>query len=821
MFNVTFLHTPPAKVLAGHDLLVAGNIIGADQVSIAALLFRAPGESQFQVRELSLVSGDRYAGTIPGKFVKIPAIEYYCYAVDFEGNRHIIFASEQGPQKVTVVTRETAKDKKPKDKKITKKVKPKDKDKKSKTLKSERPEYPPQKINLAIGVEQPVMRVAAMTSVVTRAQIEAMGAQNVADILDQVPGFHIARAVSGEYRLAVRGLQSDSGVLVLLDGHRLNDIYNGQAFLEFPAGAVERIEIVRGPGSALYGSGAFVSVLNIITRQAADVHGSVSYGLYNAIRASTGGGYDSKSFNIGGQVHFLYSQGHDRVVHTDVLTGVQPVDSGGDLSNTPGSVDDGRLQLHGQLHARLKDLGGGELMLLAHYFFQSRGAFVGKFDSLDRGSSLNTHLINTDLTYRIPILKNLKLDARAYFDTHMLDRTFQVIPASSSNAYETGDGQFLNEGLKESQAYTTITVGTQISTTYQPIETNFLTGGIQFEYLSLSSFSLSRDPGEGVTCQNNVLQIQGFSLQCGEVEGAPAGKNRIVFGAFIQDQWNDVLIEGLDFLAGFRLDYSTDFGLAYNPRVGLAYSPIEGLWLKSMYAMAFRSPTFQELYDDPTFDPLRSSAGNASLEPVTSHTWEFGIEGHIKTRPVDFRLQANIFLSWVSNNIASLDSGEGLPAYANAESFEIMGTEVEGVARFGERSRLFANSTWFRSKVSSAGLAQSSYITDIPQMRFNFGCDLGVLSWLNVHLGVRYGSERRNNVRRQLEMLRSFQIPAYTLVRAGLSTEPILFDHFVIFAHVYNIFDHDMRDPLSRPDRVSGLLPRAPITFMAGLAWRP
>ena len=107
------------------------------------------------------------------------------------------------------------------------------------------------------------------------------------------------------------------------------------------------------------------------------------------------------------------------------------------------------------------------------------------------------------------------------------------------------------------------------------------------------------------------------------------------------------------------------------------------------------------------------------------------------------------------------------------------------------------------------------------QMRHNLGLDLPLASWLDLHLGFQYGSERRNNVRRHLEFFQPFRIPAYTLVRAGLSTGPVLFDHLVLFVYLTNLFDHDMRDPAARPDRLPGLVPRGPFAFMAGIGWRP
>jgi hypothetical protein len=72
---------------------------------------------------------------------------------------------------------------------------------------------------------------------------------------------------------------------------------------------------------------------------------------------------------------------------------------------------------------------------------------------------------------------------------------------------------------------------------------------------------------------------------------------------------------------------------------------------------------------------------------------------------------------------------------------------------------------------------------------------------------VRAGAERRNNSRSVLELIRRYKIPAYSLITAQLRTEP-LFGHFEVTAVAHNLFDHDFRDEVPRPDRVPGLLPR-------------
>ncbi len=830
-FNVTFLHTPPVRAIKGKKLVISGNMVGADQVSIAALAYRTKGETEFKIRELKLVKGDLYQGEIPGKSVRLPAVEYFCYAVDFEGERHTVYASEKEPESVPVVkfvppVKTVVKSNSGPAHSKTVQKKKQTSTKKSRSL-SRGTGRPWHKVSLPTGNWQLVQRTPALTSVVTKSEIFAMGARTVADILDQLPGISVSRAVSGEFDVTMRGVQSAPEVLVLLDGHRINDLYSGVSFLEFPAEAIDRIEVVRGPNVSLSIPGAFIGVVNIITKKGAAPHASVTYGRFNEVRASAGGGWKSDSAQVGAQVQFVTSGGQDREVTQDALTGVLGTTktSGDFVSNAPGPVDDHLMQLHAQLQGKLKNLGGGSLELVSHYLFEKRGAFVGKFDTLDTGSEIGAHVFNGDLSYKIKLGKIVRLDAKAYFDTHLMDRAFQVIPdGSSGNEYMAGDVN-LKDGLRETERYQTLSSGAEVSTTLKLMNGNKLQVGVQFQYLSIPDFKQIRDAGS-VACEpceassEGCLTIQGFELPCGEMDSLASGKDRMDMGFFVQDYWKDIF-PGLDALAGLRLDYYTDFGLTFIPRAALVYKPIKKFRIKVMYSHAFRAPTFRELYDSVKFDPIRSFQGDDSLKPVQINTLEFGLDGQSKLAGFDVNLKGDFFINWIDDSIESVDQGTGLASWGNAESLFVMGTEVEGEARFGKRSRIFVNSSWQRTEIQVSGQPDVSYITDVPQLRFNMGMDIAILDFLNFHLGLRYGSERRNNVRHKLELLRPFTIPAYTLVRVGLTTEPILFDHLVLFAHAYNVFDYDYRDPPPRADRLPGYLPRAPCSFMAGIAWRP
>lgn len=133
---------------------------------------------------------------------------------------------------------------------------------------------------------------------------------------------------------------------------------------------------------------------------------------------------------------------------------------------------------------------------------------------------------------------------------------------------------------------------------------------------------------------------------------------------------------------------------------------------------------------------------------------------------------------------------------------------MEGEARLeaSKRANAWVNATFFRAEDLELP-SQSRLLTDTPQARFNAGMSMPIGDWVNFDVVVRAGAERRNDTRSVLELIRRYQIPAYSLITAQLRTEPIL-DHFEVSLVAQNLFDHDLRDDVPRPDRVPGLLPR-------------
>ncbi|MCS7073373.1 MAG: TonB-dependent receptor plug domain-containing protein, partial [Bacteroidia bacterium] len=128
-----------------------------------------------------------------------------------------------------------------------------------------------QKIELASRTEQSVEEAPAVVSVLTREEIERYGARDIADVLRRVPGFEFGIDVGSLIGVGFRGIWAHEGkMLIMLNGQIINDLaYGNYNFIStLPVSMIERIEILRGPASCLYGGFAEIGALNIITSSA-------------------------------------------------------------------------------------------------------------------------------------------------------------------------------------------------------------------------------------------------------------------------------------------------------------------------------------------------------------------------------------------------------------------------------------------------------------------------------------------------------------------------------------------------------------------------
>lgn len=156
--------------------------------------------------------------------------------------------------------------------------------------------YAPPSVGAASKSKLTVDQAPASVTVITREELRAFGYQTLTEALTAVRGFFFTDDRIYTYG-GVRGFQPagdlNTRILVLWDGHPINDVWAGQGFLardlEPDLSGVERIEVVRGPASLLFGTGAFFGVINVVPRarvgQGRYVEGTVGAGGQNAVKA--------------------------------------------------------------------------------------------------------------------------------------------------------------------------------------------------------------------------------------------------------------------------------------------------------------------------------------------------------------------------------------------------------------------------------------------------------------------------------------------------------------------------------------------------------
>jgi outer membrane receptor protein involved in Fe transport len=678
---------------------------------------------------------------------------------------------------------------------------------------------------LATRHTETVTRVPAIAAAFGREQLRALGARTVADVLDVVPGLTVSRDVQGFYRVGIRGLRNDSEVLFLLNGHRLNNFFDGRALMNLPVENLDRIEVIRGPGSALYGAGAFLGVVNIVTDRSEGVRAAVSVGGFpnrgegsfaptldaHASAAATAG-----ELRLFGDLDVWGQSGDSSPIATDALDSDTLNQKLREANEPAGMTQDERLLFNVGLGLSYDFGDAGRLTTSARFLTEDRTALMGLFDTVGPNSALSWSVALLDLEYERSVGEGILLRARFYGDQQSSNRLFQLTPSG----FRTGDAadQVFSEGLREQTHVNVRTVGLGVDTDMALGSANRLSAGLVAELQMLANYEYETNYTLDNRSRPTLAPPDGLVNVKDIADGAAT--RRTTVGLFVQDQWT--VISPLTLTFGVRVDATqlpttddagaingTHLVPSVNPRVGLVFAATDSFVLKALYGRAFRPPTLQELVEsipDSDYNQGRFE-GNPLLRPATVDTVELGVDLIQAAGDSRVRLRGNAFYERFRSPIIPVDtSGNIIPLRNRDLGVRVYGVEGEARLEASKRANAWVNATFFRAEDLELP-SQSRLLTDTPQARFNAGMSMPIGDWVNFDVVVRAGAERRNDTRSVLELIRRYQIPAYSLITAQLRTEPIL-DHFEVSLVAQNLFDHDLRDDVPRPDRVPGLLPR-------------
>jgi outer membrane receptor for ferrienterochelin and colicins len=224
-------------------------------------------------------------------------------------------------------------------------------------------------ISIATGAKQSTSRAPAVATVITAEDIAATGARNVDEALQAVPGLHVSVGYIYDPVYAIRGVHTkyNPQVLMLLNGVPLTNPYlgnRGDGWATIPAENIARIEVIRGPGSALYGADAFTGVINVITKTSADIDGTLAgarVGSYNNREGWIQHGGKIGPFQLAASLHVGKTDGPDETVAADTQSGLDKL-FGTSASYAPGPVQRASDMIDGSI-----DLAYDKWRLRANY----------------------------------------------------------------------------------------------------------------------------------------------------------------------------------------------------------------------------------------------------------------------------------------------------------------------------------------------------------------------------------------------------------------------------------------------------------------------
>jgi outer membrane receptor protein involved in Fe transport len=506
------------------------------------------------------------------------------------------------------------------------------------------------KITSASKFSQKASEAPASVSVLTAEDFRAYGWRTLADALASVRGFYVTYDRAYSF-LGARGFQPvgdyNSRVLLLIDGYRFNDNIFDQAQTgrEFglEADLIERIEIVRGPSSSVYGGNAFFGVVNVITKPAAVIGGthggelSGGIGSYGAqeTRASFG-----KTFPSGARLvlsaNRYESDGPTLAFPGEASTGGAPV------ANTDREKGNG-------FFAKFED--GGFRVNFMHSDRQ-KGVTGGLYGvPVDpRNFTRDSHSF-IDASYSRTV-GALEWTGRLSYSEYRYDGDYYYDPAIVSR--DVANGRWWNAELKGVTAF----------------GRHKLVLGLEFQNNSRQD-------------QSN-FDVEPYTLYLDDRRHSQRT------GVFVQDDF--ALNEHLTFSGGLRYDHY-DYGDAeLNPRLGLIYRMSDRTVGKLLYGTAFRPPNaFESHY---SFTGLY--AANPNLQPESITTYEAVLE----TTPADnLQLIATLFEYRIKNLLLpGIDPVSGLAQFQNLGKASAEGIEFETAYAWESRARLRASYALQRSK---------------------------------------------------------------------------------------------------------------------------
>ncbi|TAJ79272.1 MAG: TonB-dependent receptor [Gallionellaceae bacterium] len=645
-------------------------------------------------------------------------------------------------------------------------------------------------IRIATGNQQTLRRAPAVASVITAEDIAAMGATDLDEALETVPGLHVSHsALSYTPLYVIRGIYSANNpqTLMLLNGIPTTTMLTGSkgnAWGGLPLENIARIEIIRGPGSALYGADAYAGVINIITKTAVDMPGTrvgARYGSFNTKDAWVQHGGKWGALDVAASLRAGRTDGFKQTIAADAQTRLDRIFA------TSASLAPGTNNIaHDAIDASL-DLSYDKWRLRTGYKLRNNLQLgAGVASALDPVGSEKSERITTDLSWTSP---NVSRDWGLGFDASVLQYSDTIInPLVIYPPGVTFPAGTFPDGMIGAPEKWERNVRLSAFATYAGFDQHQLRFGAGHDDLNLYQTAERK---------NFTLSATGSPIPAGSLldfsNTTPfmLPQRRFIDYLYAQDEWN--FTRDWTLTAGVRHDKYSDFGGTTNPRLALVWDATLDMTAKLLYGQAFRAPSFVEQY--AINNPVQQ--GNPNLRPETNQTWEAAFSWQARN---DTQINLNFFryemqdiIRLVPNTAPAVGS-----TYNNTGKQHGSGMELETVWDASSKLRLTGNYS-FQESIDDATGQDAGYA---PRHRIYLRTDWRYASgW--------FASAQLNRVmdRRRAAGDTRPQVPDYTTV--DLTMRSPTKGSWDFSTSVRNLFNADVREPTA-PLLIPNDLPMAP-----------
>ncbi|WP_417331712.1 TonB-dependent receptor plug domain-containing protein [Halarcobacter sp.] len=639
-------------------------------------------------------------------------------------------------------------------------------------------------VTTATKTEKNIDGVSASVIVVTKEDIEKISASTLKDVFEKIPSINAQYArfphpsSKSKAAISIRGVGAN-GTLILLDGKRLSaETENPYEMNRIPASMIERIEIVKGSMSTLYGSDAIGGVINIITKKITEAQTAIDlkYGLNKK------GDAEQKNFNfttIGKNDYFNYKV-FGSVVDEETFTkkkrytqtAVNP-QTGAVIGANPQNavsgkedvtfIDDATVLSFGtRFEKNLTDnlLAGIDF----NYFKEEReGIYLGNAKFSGGGLIKNTPILSKDNNKRVDVSTDFEYQANKDLTTNL-----KFYRSYYKKRNETTPVNFTGPVNKKFSANVTID-NVESTTTYLLNDSNILTFGAEYRKETRDSSAINPNPSSDDFITKEVTYKS----------------------LFLQDEIE--ITDSLNATLGARYDHISNADSKVTFQAGAVQKLNDNTSLRVNYSQGFRAPDTAELFvvapvfkdgkrfgSDVIFGPKTTAY---DLKPEESQSFEIALSNNF------YKLSSEIvaFHTNIKDKIELVSYGAGAGKYYTSENLDKV--EINGLElRLDYDFTNYLNTNFNLTYLDTEDKTLNKELTFTPDISASLGIDYKVTNSLNTNLSLRYIGEQYTNSQN------SEKTEDYTLVDLGLNYR--INKTASVYGGIDNIFDKEVDEEL-------------------------